>query len=83
MRPGTFPWHGKAILVVVKAGADVPGHKWSNNETTSASSRPPQTKPTTWDPSAREPTLPYPHIASLSLDFLFQVPGTILDMPSC
>ncbi len=26
-------------------------------------------RPTTWDPSAREPTLPYPHIASLSLAF--------------
>ena len=29
----------------------------------------PHTEPTTWDPSAREPTLPYPHIASLSLAF--------------
>ncbi|WP_438360377.1 hypothetical protein, partial [Enterobacter hormaechei] len=32
-------------------------------------------KPTTWDPSAIEPTLPYPHIASLSLAFLFSGPG--------
>lgn len=35
----------------------------------------PHTEPTTWDPSAREPTLPYPHIASLSLAFLFSGPG--------
>lgn len=41
------------------------------------------TEPTTWDPSAREPTLPYPHIASLSLAFLFQAPGTIIDTPTC
>ena len=35
----------------------------------------PHTEPTTWDPSAREPTLPYPHIASLSLAFLFSGSG--------
>nr|DAQ73702.1 MAG TPA: hypothetical protein [Caudoviricetes sp.] len=29
----------------------------------------PHTEPTTWDPSAREPALPYPHIASLLLAF--------------
>lgn len=40
-------------------------------------------RPTTWDPSARESTLPYPHIASLSLAFLFQAPGTIIDTPTC
>ncbi len=40
-------------------------------------------RPTTWDPSAREPTLPYPHIARLSRAFLFQVPGTIIDTPTC
>ena len=40
-------------------------------------------RPTTWDSSAREPTLPYPHIASLSLAFLFQAPGTIIDTPTC
>ncbi|MCK7130304.1 hypothetical protein L8O22_15135, partial [Enterobacter roggenkampii] len=40
-------------------------------------------KPTAWDPSAIEPTLPYPHIASLSLAFLFQAPGTIIDTPNC
>lgn len=38
--------------------------------------RPPQTKPTTWDPSAREPTLPYPHLPGLSPGFLFR-PQTI------
>lgn len=35
----------------------------------------PHTEPTTWDPSAREPALPYPHIASLSLAFLFSGSG--------
>ena len=35
----------------------------------------PAPEPTTWDPSAREPTLPYPHIASLSLAFLFSGSG--------
>jgi len=33
-------------------------------------------KPTAWDPSANEPTLPYPHIARLSRAFLFR-PQTI------
>jgi len=52
--------------------------------TLSRSSAPATTnKPTAWDPSANEPTLPYPHIARLSRAFLFQAPGTILDMPSC
>lgn len=37
--------------------------------------RPPQNKPTTWDPSANEPTLPYPHIARLSRAFLFSGSG--------
>lgn len=43
----------------------------------------PHTEPTTWDPSAREPTLPYPHLPGLSPGFLFQAPGNILDMPCC
>ena len=29
----------------------------------------PHTEPTTWDPSANEPALPYPHIARLSRAF--------------
>lgn len=43
----------------------------------------PHTEPTTWDPSARVPTLPYPHLPGLSPGFLFQAPGTIIDMPRC
>ena len=35
----------------------------------------PHTEPTAWDPSAIEPTLPYPHIARLSRAFLFSGPG--------
>nr|DAU39685.1 MAG TPA: hypothetical protein [Caudoviricetes sp.] len=44
---------------------------------------PPLTKPTAWDHSAREPTLPYPHLPGLSPGFLFQAPGTIIDTPTC
>lgn len=36
----------------------------------------PAPEPTTWDPSAREPTLPYPHLPGLSPGFLFR-PQTI------
>lgn len=35
----------------------------------------PHTEPTAWDPSAIEPTLPYPHIARLSPGFLFAMSG--------
>ncbi len=43
----------------------------------------PHTEPTTWDPSAREPTLTHPHLPGLSPGFLFQAPGTIIDTPTC
>lgn len=61
--------------------------QWQNGSLVSCASEVrflcPAPEPTTWDPSAREPVLPYPHIARLSRAFLFQAPGTILDMPSC
>ncbi|WP_370990025.1 hypothetical protein, partial [Enterobacter roggenkampii] len=35
----------------------------------------PHTEPTAWDPSANEPTLPYPHLPGLSPGFLFAMSG--------
>ena len=55
--------------------------QWQNGSLVSCASEVrflcPAPEPTAWDPSANEPTLPYPHIASLSLAFLFR-PQTII-----
>ena len=78
-----------ALSVVVNAQADAQRSGSSvgiigRTESTYRISAPATTnKPTTWDPSAIELTLPYPHIARLSRAFLFQAPGTIIDTPTC
>ena len=54
--------------------------QWQNGSLVSCASEVrflcPAPEPTTWDPSAREPTLPYPHLPGLSPGFLFR-PQTI------
>ena len=41
----------------------------------------PHTEPTAWDPSAREPTLPYPHLPGLSPGFFIQAADNQFQMP--
>ena len=54
--------------------------QWQNGSLVSCASEVrflcPAPEPTTWDPSAREPILPYPHLPGLSPGFLFR-PQTI------